>query len=35
VEKRLSFFIGHEVLFSETAFSASALEQITLRQAAD
>jgi hypothetical protein len=35
VEKRISFFIGHEVLFSETAFSASALEQITLQQTAD
>jgi hypothetical protein len=35
VEKRISFFIGHEVLFYETTFSASALEhwvQITLRQ---
>jgi hypothetical protein len=26
VEKRISFFIGHKVLFYETAFSASALE---------
>jgi hypothetical protein len=26
VEKRISFFIGHEVLFYETTFSASALE---------
>jgi hypothetical protein len=32
VEKRISFFIGHEVLFYETTFSTSALEQITLRQ---
>jgi hypothetical protein len=35
VEKLFYFFIGHEVLFNETAFSASALEhwvQITLRQ---
>jgi hypothetical protein len=26
VKKRISFFIGHEVLFYETTFSASALE---------
>jgi hypothetical protein len=26
VEKRISFFTGHEVLFYETTFSASALE---------
>jgi hypothetical protein len=26
VEKLISFFIGHEVLFYETAFSASAVE---------
>jgi hypothetical protein len=26
VEKRISFFIGHEDLFYETTFSASALE---------
>jgi hypothetical protein len=26
VEKSLSFFIGHKVLFYETTFSASALE---------
>jgi hypothetical protein len=35
VEKRISFFIGHEVLFYETTFSASGVEhgvQITLRQ---
>jgi hypothetical protein len=35
VEKRISFFIGHEVLFYETTFSASALEhwvQIPLGQ---
>jgi hypothetical protein len=34
VEKRTSFFIGHEVLFYETTFSASALEhcvQISLK----
>jgi hypothetical protein len=27
VEKRISFFIGHEVLFYVTTFSASAVEQ--------
>jgi hypothetical protein len=34
MEKQISFFIGHKVLFYETTFSASALEhcvQITLR----
>jgi hypothetical protein len=33
VKKRISFFIGHEVLFYETTFSASALETLSANHA--